>query len=130
MSQVRSQRVAQAAFERVSSRVDGGAVDKLSNYRSFAQAFPTLIHTCGLAQATAFARAKGEEQGEVLEDLARVLSQRNGETLHEAAIGQGAQATEAKAALMSYLKLSRDALFAATWIKRYAEALITPKAEK
>ena len=129
MSQVRSQRVAQAAFERVSSRVDGGAVEKLPDYRRFAQAFPTLIHTCGLAQATAFARAKGEEQGEVLDDLAKVLDLDDGKALHEAAIGQGGQATEAKAALMSYLKLSRDALFAATWIKRYAEALITSKAK-
>ena len=42
-------------------------------YVSFAKKFPALIHTCGLAQAVAFALAKGGQQGVYAEDLAAVL---------------------------------------------------------
>ena len=50
----RSQRLAQEAFARVT---DHRRPNK--EYVSFAKKFPALIHTCGLAQAIAFALAKG-----------------------------------------------------------------------
>ena len=61
--EVRSQRIARAAFERVEARRQGASGD---SYLSFARAFSTVIHTSGLAQATAFALAKGAEKLEVL----------------------------------------------------------------
>ncbi len=116
-----SQRIARAAFQRVENRVERGAGDK---YLSFARAFPTLIHTSGLAQASAFALAKGAEKRDVLNDLAEVINAADpdwpfdsGSTLHEIAVHQAT-------GVRDYIRLTRHALEAATWIKRYAEALI------
>lgn len=63
----RSQKFAHAAFARISK------YEKLGKeYASFARKFPALIHTCGLAQAVAFALAK--KQAGYIEDLAAVLN--------------------------------------------------------
>jgi CRISPR/Cas system CMR-associated protein Cmr5 small subunit len=57
-------------------------------YASFARAFPSLVHSCGLAQAVAFALAR-EHAGPYLQDLAKILTQveekvaRSPETLAE-----------------------------------------------
>ena len=61
--QTRSQRLAQAAYAQVSLQ---GTPDKGPDkeYVSFAKKFPALIHTCGLAQAVAFALAKGKSKDE------------------------------------------------------------------
>ena len=59
----RSQKLAQAAFACVQNR---GAT-----YEPFAKKFPALIHTCGLAQAVAFALAKKET--DYIGDLAAVI---------------------------------------------------------
>lgn len=84
-----------------------------ADYKRFCQRFPALIQTCGLAQAIAFAEAKGQEG--FLEDLACVVGDCNAKTL----------ATHAREfGLSQYQKLSRDTMKAATWLKRYAEALL------
>lgn len=121
MIEIRSQRIARAAFLQVESRVERAASDK---YLSFARAFPTLIHTSGLAQASAFALAKRAEKLDVLNDLADVVNAAdshwqfdNGSRLHEIAVHRDT-------GLNVYIRLTRHALEAATWIKRYAEALI------
>jgi CRISPR-associated protein Cmr5 len=86
-------------------------------YRSFVKKFPALIHTCGLAQAVAFALAK--QENDYIEDLAEVLRDSghpeitSAQTLHERARTQP---------LSGYLRLSRDAINAASWLKRYVEA--------
>ena len=113
--QTRSQRVAEAAFNAVEGRATEPKKDK---YLAFAREFPTLIHTCGLAQATAFALAKGKVHGLLLDDLAKVSRGEDGKQF---------QKTVREAPLMDYLALTREALFAATWIKRYAEALLKSK---
>lgn len=115
----RSQRLAQAAYTRISRH--GKPNEK---YVRFAKKFPALIHTCGLAQAVAFALAKHE--AEYIEDLAVVLRDSghpeiaSAQTLHERARTQP---------LSGYLRLSRDAINAASWLKRYAEAAAPDEAE-
>ena len=96
--------MAQAAFERVQGRDSG-----FEEYSSFALAFPALVHSCGLAQALAFAQAKGRT--DYLSDLENVL-------------GEGGDfcTRSREAELMEYMRLSRRALAASSWIKRYCQA--------
>mgnify|MGYP000712036714 CR=1 FL=1 len=106
--QTRSQRMAQAAF----------TVANGKDYKGFAREFPTLVHSCGLAQAFVFAKAK--KQTTYREGLTQVL---------RAAGCTGAETDSAlereiceKLTVPQYLRLSRDALAAAVWIKRFCEA--------
>lgn len=113
----RSQRLAQAAFPRIQNRMRGLREKAFDEYRSFVKKFPALIHTCGLAQAVAFALTK--QENDYIEDLAAVLRESghpeitSAQTLHERARTQP---------LSGYLRLSRDAINAASWLKRYVEA--------
>lgn len=108
----RSQQLAEAAYRRIAAK---GEPSK--EFVSFAKRFPALLHTCGLAQAVAFALAKRET--DYVEDLADVLRASghpeltNSEQLDHHARTQS---------LGGYLRLSRNALSAAGWLKRYAEA--------
>ena len=133
MSHTRSQLVARAAFAAVAARADRPGADR---YKAFAQQFPTLIHTCGLAQATAFALAKGkpknpgDKPGEtlsVLNDLAAVLKQARGYA--EATDGGRFHEAVIAAPVGEYLRATRNALLAASWLKRYAEALLPAPAQ-
>jgi|DewCreStandDraft_4_1066084.scaffolds.fasta_scaffold120852_2 CRISPR-associated protein Cmr5 len=110
-----SQEMAQAAYRAVKTRREQSSFDE---YTTFAKKFPALLHTCGLAQAVAFAQAKQEKA--YLADLADVL---------HAGLGGEIQSVEELAMksresnLSQYLRLSRHALRSATWLKRYVEAL-------
>ena len=110
--QTRGQVMAQAAYARIAERAKHEAGRK--EYRSFAREFPTLVHQCGLAQASAFALAKGGQQEQYLGDLAAVLGV---ETAGE--VGRLSR----EKPLETYVRLSRDSLLAAVWLKRYVEAL-------
>lgn len=103
----RSQMFAQRAFAAVERR---NPDDK---YRSFALSFPALLHNCGLAQAVAFAVAKKSHHLSVLEDVAATIGCNQAELIKNSREHQ----------LGDYLRLSREALEAASWIKRYTEAL-------
>jgi CRISPR-associated protein Cmr5 len=107
-----TQKMAQAAYERIHQRRPN------DEFASFARSFPSLVHTCGLAQAAAFANAKGRT--DYIEDLIGVLT----------AIGQtdATSATEfarvtREHTTVAYVRLSRSALRAAGWLKRYVEAV-------
>jgi len=80
-------------------------------YRQFAKRFPALVHSCGLAQAVAFAQAK--DKNDYLNDLARVMGITNGQVLGM---------TSLTVDLVEYQQKTREAIECATWIKRYAEA--------
>jgi CRISPR-associated protein Cmr5 len=108
----RSQELAQAAFARIAKY---GKPNK--EYVSFAKKFPALIHTCGLAQAVAFALAKKETA--YIEDLAEVLKASRHSDITSAQALHDQTRTQP---LSGYLRLSRDAINAAAWLKRYAEA--------
>jgi CRISPR-associated protein Cmr5 len=109
----RSQRLAQAAFARVKKYGKPG-----KDYVSFAKKFPALVHACGLAQAVTFALAKKES--DYIDDLAAVVSASGHPAIVNASsLDQYARSQE----FNGYLRLSRDAINAASWLKRYAEAL-------
>ena len=108
----REQRMAETAFKRIEQRA---SEEKSDEYLSFANSFPSLIHSCGLVQAVAFAQAK--KKTNLLEDLAEVLSK----PLNQLTVDAKSRP------LASYMLLSREALLAAGWLKRYAQALIEKK---
>jgi CRISPR-associated protein Cmr5 len=112
----REQERAQRAYACVAGRKGNG---KEADYKRFCQRFPALVQSGGLAQAVAFAEAK--DRTDYLDDLACVAGSCNRETLAAQARGDE---------LARYQKLSRDALAAATWLKRYAEALLADKPPK
>jgi CRISPR-associated protein Cmr5 len=113
----RSQRLAQAAFPRIQDRKRELSEKAFDEYKSFAKKFPALIHTCGLAQAVAFALAK--KQTGYVEDLAAVLkASGHPEMISAQAIDDQTRTQQ----LSGYLRLSRDAINAAGWLKRYVEA--------
>jgi CRISPR-associated protein Cmr5 len=113
----RSQRLAQASFPRIQSRMRGLREKAFDEYRSFVKKFPALIHTCGLAQAVAFALAKKDE--EYIGYLAAVLKAAG----HADITDHHALDSQARTKPLSgYLRLSRDAINAASWLKRYVEA--------
>lgn len=121
MAQTQSQKMAQAAYERILERKPG------REFKSFARSFPSLIHSCGLAQAVAFARAKGaankgkkrKPPGEYLDDLAAVIAAAGHA---EAASADGLERATREHPVATYVRLSRNALQAAGWLKRYVEA--------
>lgn len=126
MTTTRQQRMAQAAYTAVAQR---GSTSVFKEYASFAKSFPALIHGVGLCQAVAFAQAKGKDDrgsdkphGLVLQDLVTVLgalgvlNQQN-----STAFADKVRTAEA----LTYLRLTRLALDATTWLKRYAEAFDT-----
>lgn len=116
-----SQKMAQAAYKRIVDRKPD------REFASFARSFPSLIHSCGLAQAVAFAQAKGAPEkgkekkppGKYLDDLAAVLAAVGHS---DAATADTLEAATRESAVPNYIRLSRNALEAAGWLKRYVEA--------
>jgi CRISPR-associated protein Cmr5 len=117
MVQTNSQKMAQAAYASVLRHVDSGDKGTPDKYASFARSFPSLVHACGLAQAVAFAKAK--DHGQYLEDLAAVL---NATGHPEAASKDSLERATREHSVPAYVRLSRNALQAASWLKRYVEA--------
>jgi CRISPR-associated protein Cmr5 len=118
----RSQQLAQEAFARVAAHRQ-----PKKEYVSFAKKFPALIHTCGLAQAIAFALAKGGQQAVYATDLAAVLEKGGHGSITSAEV-LDRQAREQS--LSGYLRLSRDTIAAAVWLKRYVEAAAPDTAQE
>jgi len=107
----RNQVRAKIAYNLVSSPEAKGDKD----YPKLAKKFPALVHTCGLAQAIAFVRAKEGDTGTVyLNHLSSVMG-RSRNDLEE---------RSHSALLPEYQILSLEAIESASWIKRYAEALL------
>jgi CRISPR-associated protein Cmr5 len=107
----REQERAQKAYAKVFAQQKA---EKEAEYKRFSKSFPALIHTSGLAQAIAFGQVKAKALT-FMADLAHVAGVADLDEL----------AREARtASLPRYQRLSRDTLAAATWLKRYAEALL------
>lgn len=120
---LKSQRMAQAAFGRVQQKKERQEKYR-KEYRSFAREFPTLVHQCGLAQAVAFAQAKKDHQLDFVNDLAAVLTAAGHADIADA----NALAGQTRSLqVIGYVRLSRDALDASVWLKRYVEALFEEK---
>lgn len=113
----RSQRLAQAAYSQIAIHTNNGAKKPDKEFVSTVKKFPALIHTCGLAQAVAFALAKKDV--EYIGYLAAVLKAAgHAEITDHKALDNQARTKP----LSGYLRLSRDAINAASWLKRYVEA--------
>ncbi|WP_037586643.1 type III-B CRISPR module-associated protein Cmr5 [Stenoxybacter acetivorans] len=112
----RQQQWARIAFEQVSSYIEKKDADK-KKYRSFARSFPSLVHSCGLAQAIAFAQAKEKEERTILlEHLNKII--------YKDTPGKKLEDKYLSTDVLDYIHLSRQVLDVAGWLKRYAEALI------
>jgi CRISPR-associated protein Cmr5 len=106
-----SQKMAQAAYQRIMQR------KPKKDFVSFARGFPSLVHSCGLAQAVAFAKSK--KHVDYLDDLAAVL-QVIGHS--DADSSERLERATREQSVAAYVRLSRNALQAAGWLKRYVEA--------
>jgi CRISPR-associated protein Cmr5 len=109
------QKMAEKAFEKVNYRYLDYGDEAREKYKSFASSFPTLIHSCGLVQAVAFAEAR--DGNDYLTDLREVLGMVESAAAHDLA------AMSRNSDVLDYLRLSRRALSAASWLKRYAQAI-------
>lgn len=118
---VRAHRVAKAAYACVEARKNETNKKK---YGAIAHKLPGMILQNGLAQATGFLLAKGAGAPEhlmLLDDLTAVLRAggaldvASGDALHQEIIG---------ADLAKTLKLTRAALEASGWIKRYVQGVL------
>lgn len=121
MIQTQSQLYAQRAYQKVTAVAaveegeEGYGAENQAKYRTVALSFPSLVHTCGLAQALAFVKAKEEGTG-FSADLEHVL-------------GLGDLSEKSRTSdLLDYMQLSRQVMVASGWLKRYAEAML--KSEK
>jgi CRISPR-associated protein Cmr5 len=85
-------------------------------YRQFAKKFPALVHSCGLAQAVAFAQSK--DKNIYLDDLASVMGILKGKLSGGQILAEISRTVD----LIEYQQKTEEAIDCATWIKRYAEA--------
>lgn len=104
----RQQKRAQVAYGCITKVTEG-----VDDYVQVAKRFPALVHSCGLAQAVAFVQAK--EGTRYLDDLARVMDKKD-----SAELGLLSRTVD----MTKYQHLTRESIESATWIKRYAEAML------
>jgi CRISPR-associated protein Cmr5 len=119
MTELRSHTLARVAYERVTARQ---AAAFKQEYGALAHKFPGMILQNGLAQATGFLLAKGKaEHLALMADLAALLRHSGAVTstdpqaLHQAVIAADLAAT---------LLLTRRALEASGWMKRYVQGAL------
>jgi len=113
----RSQKFAKEIHRQISDDVKGKPHRSL--YRSLAQELPILIHTAGLAQALAFVESRREKEvacAELLRHLGEVVLVPQGE--------DGLCSYSRSAKLPEYMRLTRDALDALLWYKRFSQSIL------
>ena len=108
--QTRSQQLAQAAYDCIKKASENSGYEE---YDRFAKSFPALIQSCGLIQSLLFAKKKNDI-GNFLSDFLKVLKVTGSPNSID---------TIRTLPCMDYIRASRFALEAATWLKRYSEAL-------
>lgn len=120
MPHIRSQKYAQRAYGLIQKVKDDNK--QVKEYRTLVLNFPTMILQSGLAQAIGFLQAKGKEEHLLLlAHIAELLGE-NKDSLHKKIL---------EADLSHYQLLSRQALEAASSLKRYTQALLPkPKDEQ
>ena len=115
---IRSQKYAQEAYPLV-VKVYGHQLE--AKYRTLALNFPSMILQSGLSQAIGFLMAKGKDEHQMLLDHLATLvlgKQAQDKQLHQ---------TILTADLTHYQLLTRQTLEAASWLKRYTQALLEKK---
>lgn len=117
---VRTHKYAERAYPLVNS-IKGTDIE--AKYRTLALTFPTMIMQSGLAQAIGFLMAKakdGEHHRELLSHIAKLLNyvdegRGNDRALHEDVL---------RSDVTRYQLLTRKAIEASSWLKRYTQALL------
>lgn len=108
--QIRTQKYAELAYPLV-SEIQGK--DLANKYRTQALNLPTMILQSGLMQTVGFLLAKNEaEHQEIYRHLTILLNDLN---LH---------ATVQNSDIVAYQRLTRNAIEASGWLKRYTQALL------
>ena len=120
MQHIRSQKYAQRAYGLIQKVKDDNK--QVKEYRTLVLNFPTMILQSGLAQAIGFLQAKGKEEHLLLlAHIAELLGE-NKDGLHKKIL---------EADLSHYQLLTRQAIEAASGLKRYTQALLPkPKDEQ
>ena len=119
MQHIRSQKYAQRAFGLIQKVKDSNK--QVKEYRTLVLNFPTMILQSGLAQAIGFLQAKGKEEHLLLLAHIAELLEENKDGLHKKIL---------EADLSHYQLLSRQALEAASSLKRYTQALLPKPKDK
>lgn len=120
MQHIRSQKYAQRALGLIQRIKEKN--EKVKEYRTLALNFPTMILQSGLVQAIGFLQAKGKEEHLLLlAHIAELLGE-NKDSLHKKILASD---------LSHYQFLTRQAIEAASGLKRYTQALLPkPKDEQ
>ncbi len=85
-------------------------------YGSMAHKLPILVRTAGLAEALAFVESRGKDPLDaLLDDLARVVSNQSRKDF---------VAQSRNADLQNYIYLTRRAMLALKWFKRFAQSVL------
>ena len=119
MPHIRSQKYAQSAYGLIQKVKDDNK--QVKEYRTLALNFPTMILQSGLAQAIGFLQAKGKEEHLLLLAHIAELLEENENSLHKKILA---------ADLSHYQLLSRQAIEAASSLKRYTQALLSKPKDK
>jgi CRISPR-associated protein Cmr5 len=109
MPRTREQRYADIAYRCIQEV----AAQIFEDYKTRADSFPTFVMQAGLAQAVGFLKAKGDVYTRYLNDLSHVLGKSDAKDFYKEVIA---------AELSEYRLLTRQALAAAGWLKRMAQA--------
>lgn len=125
---IRSQDYAKRAHPLVSDIKNSQDKNLKAKYRTLALNFPNMILQSGLCQAVGFLLAQNGKNNnnekhhqKLLGHLAELLNAPDGEILHKHIL---------QAELSEYQLLTRKALDAASWLKRYTQALLDKENEK
>lgn len=119
MQHIRSPKYAQRSFGLIQKVKDDNK--QVKEYRTLALNFPTMILQSGLAQAIGFLQAKGKEEHLLLlAHIAELLGE-NKDSLHKKIL---------EADLSHYQLLTRQAIEAASSLKRYTQALLPKPKDK
>ena len=105
----KEQSMAREAYLKIETRRQE---ENFKDYKSFALSFPSLIHSCGLVQAVAFAKAKKKDG--FIDNLQAVFDKIDN--------AGDLQNRSREAPIMEYMRITRHAISAASWLKRYCQA--------
>jgi CRISPR-associated protein Cmr5 len=118
----RSQRHAQAIYRQV-DQVSQMAENLKKGYGSLCHRFPVMVLRSGLAQAVGFLHAKAGGDGDRAAAYGLLLTHLASH-LHNKADARIFQNHVHQASLAEYRRLTREALAASVWYKRYAQSLL------
>nr|WP_313424181.1 type III-B CRISPR module-associated protein Cmr5 [Moraxella sp.] len=107
---IRSKKYAELAYPLI-EKIKGTETE--AKYRTLALTFPTMIMQSGLAQAIGFLMAKDEAHHQKM--LAHLKTLLNDNNLYSQVL---------QSDITTYQKLTRDAIEATSWLKRYTQALL------